>query len=297
MGVVCSPDQEHAFDGKISMIRISRDKQLQRDTHRTQFHHDRDINQLIQQGDWRKLYADDTYNFAELNGLIVDYYELDEEAEASLCFRYITHAGRDRKKKFVTLRDNESLIGKTYMDQAGIQHALTIQEILLTCLLPRGTVIQEDVSCDSAFMLQKIPELGEEICRKMPWVPHNQTMYLLMDNAGGHGTKDAVSEYTQILREVYNIEIIQQAPRSPEVNALDLGLWMSTQSWVEKKHRNKTTDAIALSASVQEAWEHLPVDTICKVFNRIPVVLQLIVDHHGANDLVETRRGMIYAPE
>ena len=40
-----------------------------------------------------------------------------------------------------------------------------------------------------------------------------------------------------------------------------------------------------------EAWENLPVDTIQKVFNRIPIVLQLIVEGGGDNINVEERRG------
>jgi hypothetical protein len=52
-----------------------------------------------------------------------------------------------------------------------------------------------------------------------------------------------------------------------------------------------------LAVSVCDAWENLPSDTILRVFNRIPVVLQLIVDHNGENDLVETRRGLIPPPE
>ena len=40
-----------------------------------------------------------------------------------------------------------------------------------------------------------------------------------------------------------------------------------------------------------EAWENLPVDTIQKVFDRIPIVLQLIVMFGGDNINVEERRG------
>ena len=42
---------------------------------------------------------------------------------------------------------------------------------------------------------------------------------------------------------------------------------------------------------MQEAWENLPGDTIQRVFSRIPIVLQLIVDSNGDNVNVEERRG------
>ena len=46
----------------------------------------------------------------------------------------------------------------------------------------------------------------------------------MIDNTGGHGTNDFVQEYTARLRTEYNIEIIQQIPRSPFTNVLDLGV-------------------------------------------------------------------------
>ena len=54
-----------------------------------------------------------------------------------------------------------------------------------------------------------------------------------MDNAGGHGTGNKINQYNQILEEK-NIEIIWQVPRYPETNFLDLGLWMTIKSSVQK---------------------------------------------------------------
>ena len=66
---------------------------------------------------------------------------------------------------------------------------------------------------------------------------------------------------------------------------------MSLQSHVEKLHRNRTRDPDGLAVSVKQAWDHLPVETIQKVFDRIPIVLQLIVEGDGDNINVEDRRG------
>jgi hypothetical protein len=57
-----------------------------------------------------------------------------------------------------------------------------------------------------------------------------------MDNARGHGTREAREEYTRQLLENFNIEIIQQSACSPEVNVLDFGICMSFQSHVEHRH-------------------------------------------------------------
>jgi hypothetical protein len=112
-----------------------------------------------------------------------------------------------------------------------------------------------------------------------------------MDNAGGHGTREAREEYTRQLLEEFNIEIIQQSAGSPEVNALDLGIWMSVQPRVKCRHRERRWDPDGLAVSVIEAWQNLPENTIRRVFYRIPIVLQLIVECGGHNINVEERRG------
>ena len=78
-----------------------------------------------------------------------------------------------------------------------------------------------------------------------------------MDNAGGHVTKAAIKAYTKMLKERYNVVIIQQVPRSPYTNLLDLGVWCSLQSNVEKKHYTKRTDVHALVSSVKHVWKNI----------------------------------------
>jgi hypothetical protein len=73
----------------------------------------------------------------------------------------------------------------------------------------------------------------------MPWIPMEMPIYLILDNAGDHGTRAAREEYTRRLRNEYNIKIKFQPACSPEVNALDLGIWMSLQSVVERMHRDR----------------------------------------------------------
>jgi len=133
-------------------------------------------------------------------------------------------------------------------------------------------------------MLRTMPQVGLQIREKMPWIPANQPIFLQLDNAGGHGTKQAIREYTRILLEQHNVMVIHQPSRSPDTNVLDLGLWMSLQSHVEKAHRERciTTDAIAQSTA--EGWEHLPDRTITSVFAKLPDIWQGIVDTNGNND-------------
>jgi hypothetical protein len=51
-----------------------------------------------------------------------------------------------------------------------------------------------------------MPEIAEEIQQNLYWFPPQETVYLVMDNAGGHGTREAREAYTTQLLENYNIE-------------------------------------------------------------------------------------------
>ena len=70
----------------------------------------------------------------------------------------------------------------------------------------------------------------EMIWTTMHWTPKETPIYLVMDNAGGHGTKDAIQEYADELKEEHNIVILWQILCLPETNLLDLGIWVSLQS-------------------------------------------------------------------
>jgi hypothetical protein len=58
---------------------------------------------------------------------------------------------------------------------------------------------------------------------------------------------------------------------------------------MEHQHNDKATLADALTASVNEAWEHLPVQTIIDVFGKTPEALQMIINENSRNDCVEKR--------
>ena len=91
-----------------------------------------------------------------------------------------------------------------------------------------------------------------------------------------------------------NTIIIHQIPRSPFTNLLDLGVWCSLQSRVEKQHYQKQTDVHALAKSVMDTWNNDKnlTHVISQVWKRLRNVLALIVEGGGGNDLVvETKRG------
>jgi hypothetical protein len=113
-----------------------------------------------------------------------------------------------------------------------------------------------------------------------------------MDNTGGHGTEDAIKEYTEILQKQFNITIIHQIPRSPETNTLDLGIWCCLQWAVDYIMKGRRGDVYALHQGVMEVWEKSKLEgAFNNVWNRLTRVLKLIKMDNGGNKQVEQKRG------
>ena len=145
------------------------------------------------------------------------------------------------------------------------------------------------------FMKKVMPEVGEAIRASYNWVPDEITIFLYLDNAGGHGTKEVVEAYVNNLAEVFNVICVHQRPRSPATNMLDLGVWMAFQSVVEKKHYRHRKDPDALGRTVDEAWDALEDVKLQNVYGRWLKVLDLIIEGDGGNDLIEARRGKLFS--
>ena len=85
-------------------------------------------------------------------------------------------------------------------------------------------------------MLDHIEDIGRAIRNAYHWVDRSTPIMLIMDNAGGHGTREVKEQYMHILEEKFNVEVKWQVPNSPELNMLDLGAWVAIQSNVEYNH-------------------------------------------------------------
>ena len=86
-----------------------------------------------------------------------------------------------------------------------------------------------------------------------------------MDNVGGHGTNEAMLEYSEYLAGKYNIVVHHQVSRSPETNILDLGAYMTVQYKVEIFHRHNVKQYDALAWSVKKAWCDVEEQKITKI--------------------------------
>ena len=290
MGIVASPkllDDGTTFDGRIMLKRVAELKKSSRGGGNQRFTDDAVLNSEIKNGSWRQYYVPGM-TVLELLNVVAEMYELEPNILERMQLKFRPKESANWKR----LHDNNTIDSYKLANGIGI----TVHDISLEVYYTAGEEVTKDVNCDSKFMLDSMDEIGESIREKMSWVPLTTTIILFMDNAGGHGTDNAVKQYTQHLLHRYRIQIVQQVPRSPETNLLDLGIWRSIQSAVENEHRLKRYEANALARSVERAWNHRLKPTVFQnVYGRLLQVFTLIVLDNGDNNLVESKRGKLFS--
>ena len=177
------------------------------------------------------------------------------------------------------------------VDKKGRTVPVELSDLTLHVRVEKGTEQEVDINCDSAFMLNSVDDIGVSIRDAFHWVPRDVPIILFMDNAGGHGSDVAKEQYVRHLKLKYNVVVEWQVPQSPETNLLDLGFWMTLQSKVEYLHKQRRMDSDSLALSVREAFNSIDgYTTLANIAKRWEVVLDLILEGKGSNDLVEKRR-------
>ena len=58
--------------------------------------------------------------------------------------------------------------------------------------------MQRDFTCDSSYMSTAVHRVGEAMWFTYYWVAMTTLLYLVLDNAGGHGKDACASEYIDI---------------------------------------------------------------------------------------------------
>jgi hypothetical protein len=298
-GIITKPYPEHGFNGQIALKRVSKPYKTKKLSFNKKFDDSYHITNLLKDNEWRYTCTIDRKTpLQEVIDDIQHIYGLQDTIAENLCFSYYTFDKKARKKKIKRMYMGEngegsctSLLGnKKIIDKEGQKQLLTLEDIELHVRVPKGTEIEKDTTCDSKFMLSSVDETGNSIRSALKWIPHSDTIFLFMDNAGGHGTDDIKKEYVSILASKYNIEVIWQVPNSPETNLLDLGYWATHQAIVERLHRLKRMEVEALARTVRDSFLLVEADKISKIFERWQLVLTLIIKGNGTNDLVESKR-------
>ena len=164
----------------------------------------------------------------DLKGLIGENYDLEEHIIDRLEFSYKQKVGNRGKSKICVINDHEELISDNYSHISNIMLKVSYQE---------GDIIDRYCSCDSSYMFSTIIRVGKSIREKFHWVPMHEKVYLFIDDAGGHGTNEAINEYGKNLMIDFNIKLVFQVLRTPYSNILDLGIWCGLQADVEIYHQ------------------------------------------------------------
>ena len=134
--------------------------------------------------------------------------------------------------------------------------------------------------------------VGTAIQVKYYWVLLTIILYLVLDNTGEHRADDCVTRYVAMLKSEFNIECIYQGPRYPFINVLDLSVWDTFQSEVERQYFMKRCHVESLLSTVMITWGECILNWLIKnVFKRNEKVLCLINEAEGGNDLVESKSG------
>jgi hypothetical protein len=297
MGVVAAPIPEKNFDGKIYFKRVANEVTAQKAVFTEDFADEVYMNQQIRDT-WRSCcWANMTS--AQMIEAIDNEYQVSVDRLDKLVHRYCTLTGSSGKRKWNTLSPNEGIAGKRIRVHENGQFKtrdLNLCDLQLRVARQAGDTYHKDVNCDSKFMMVEMPLIGAAMRQAYHWVPQDIPLYLCMDNAGGHGTKDCIDTYVQALKDEFNVIVIHQVPRSPETNILDLGVWCSLQSAVEKKHRGKQTKVETLARTIEATWDAFDSQVFANVYGRWKKVLDLIIADHGDNSLVDSHRGELFVP-
>ena len=295
-GIVGNPVPEKCFDGMVLMERVCEEYESSRRSFNQNISIQYELNHALKRGEWRELFYPIKHHKEITVELAIEcikeMFDLEQEVCDNLCFSYKTYSKNGTSQKTARIFNGKLLMGRMVMGNDGTERPLKIQDLTLHKNIPRFSILQRDVSCDSTYMLRKVGKIGASIRKAYHWTEMgDQIIYLVIDNAGGHGTIEAKREFERILDKEYNISVIWQVPNSPETNMLDLGVWMCLQSAVEHSHRLLVMKQDVLSDSVLAAMDKISSETLSNIYNRWVKVLHLIMKGKGNNQLVERCRG------
>lgn len=295
-GLVSRPYPEHGFNGSIMLKRCSKTKRSKKLSFNSKFSDFYHVTNLIKSGEWKYVVTCD--ELTTIEDVIDDMqyaYSLTEDVTNNLTFSYTT-LNKNGNKKVVRFGQDDTnkyfLANRFVKQQDGSDRPLTINDLEVHVRVVRDSLLEEDITCDSSFMLDTVYEIGIAIRAAFHWVSQDDPIILFMDNAGGHGSKDTKKEFVSELKKWFNITVEWQVPNSPDTNLLDLGYWATLQAMVERMHRLKRMDPDVLAETVYEAFSLLDPVKIERVYQRWEYVLDLIIKGEGTNDLVEKNRGL-----
>lgn len=165
-------------------------------------------------------------NSSDLKGIFKETYALDEAIVDRLRFFYSTKIGNKGNTKDVKIEDDDliaTLKVRTHNDNNLPSELLTLDDINGKVRNNVEDEFEVAVTCYTEYMLTAMHHVGTAIRKSYYWIKMSQTIYLVMNNSGGHGTSITIISYTKTLEVEFNIEIIyQKYPTHPTPTFLTL---------------------------------------------------------------------------
>lgn len=144
----------------------------------------------------------------------------------------------------------------------------------------KGARYLVDCDLDAEKYKDMMIELVYKTARqKMPWA---KTITIQEDNATPHTSQEYVGPLKRA-RQKYKIALREQPAQSPDTNVLDLAVFSSMQSIVDKLTGEQRKCADTVAAAVDKAWGGLRAGTLALAFETRAVVLHAIEYHKGGN--------------
>jgi hypothetical protein len=197
MGVVSPPNKRYKHNGKIFLRRISEHVELKRLSHNQKFSNSCIINHAIKTGEWKELCYHNGMSLQELVMHIAEAYLLDDFIKERIVLSYHTYSksGKTRKVERIHQNENDNLPiisnNRIVINEQGIERPPTLNDLTMHDEYHPGNTVENDITCDSSFMLKIIEDVAHSICESFHWVALDKPIHLFMDNAGGHGSDEA----------------------------------------------------------------------------------------------------------
>jgi hypothetical protein len=215
-GLVSRPYPEHGFNGSMMLKRCSKTKRSKKSSYNSKFSNFYHITNLIKSGEWR--YVVTCYELTTIEDVIDDMqyaYSLTEDVTSNITFAYDTLNKNGNKKMVRFGQDDTSLylLGNRFIkQQGGSDRPLTIKDLEVHVCVLHNSLLEEDMTCDSSFMLDTVYEIGIAVHAAFHWVSQDDPIILFMDNAGGHGSDDTKKEFVSELKNGLTLQLNGKYP-------------------------------------------------------------------------------------
>lgn len=141
----------------------------------------------------------------------------------------------------------------------------------------RDEVYPVDCEMNARRFKGHLRSIGQALREKMGaiGVPHSTVLTLQIDGAGGHGIARGHGKFEKLkvmMKEEYNIRLVQQCSGCPQSNLLDLMVWKMISSSVLKLSRKRRKDRSQLAITVEEAFleiEPAQLDLACETLRDV----------------------------